>query len=55
MVFGITFIRLIILICVCIKSIVLTFELLNIVGIYFDECWFMAPRGHFYSVMSLAI
>ena len=55
MVFGITCIRIIILICVYIKSIVITLELLYIVGICFDKCWFMGPRGHFYSVMSLAI
>ena len=55
MVFGITCIRIIILICVCMKSIAITLELLYIVGICFDECWFMGPRGHFYLVMGLAI
>ena len=54
-VFGITCIRMLSLICVCIKNIVITLELLYIVGIYFDECWFMGPIGHFYSCMCLVI
>ena len=55
MVFGITCIRIVILICVCIKSFVITLELLEYSWVYFDECWFMGLRGHFYSDMGLAI
>ena len=55
MVFGITCIRIVILICVCIKRNVMTLELLEYNWVYFVECWFMGPRGHFYSSMGLAI
>ena len=55
MVFGITCIRIVILICVCIKSFVITLKLLEYSWVYFDECWFMVPRDHFYSYMGLAI
>ena len=55
MVFGITCIRIVILICVYIKRNVIILELLDYSWVYFDERWFMGPRGHFYSVMGLAI
>ena len=47
MVFGITCIRIVILICVCIKSFVITLELLEYSCVYFDECWFMGPKRPF--------
>ena len=31
----------------------MTLELLEYSWVYFDECWFMGPRGHFYSNMVL--
>ena len=55
MVFGITCIRIVILICVCIKRNVITLELLEYSWVYFGEYWCMDPRGHFYSGMGLAI
>ena len=56
MVFGITCIRIVILICVCIKKNVITLELLENSWLdIFDEYWFKGPRGHFYSDMGLAM
>ena len=37
------------------KSDVITLGLLDYSWVYFDEYWFMGPRGHFYSDMGLAI
>ena len=54
-VFGIICIRIVILICVCIKRNVITLELLEYSWVYFNEYWFMDPRGHFYSGMGLEI
>ena len=34
---------------------VITHELLEYSLVYYDECWFMGPRGHFYSGMCLVI
>ena len=55
MVFGITCIRIVILIYVCIKRNVITLELLEYSWVYFDEYWFMGSRGPFYSSMGFAI
>ena len=33
----------------------MTLELLEYSWVYFDECWYMGPSGHFYSGMGLAI
>ena len=37
------------------KSDVITLGLLDYSWVYFDERWFMGLRGHFYSVIGLAI
>ena len=45
----------VILICVCIKSNVITLELLEYSWVYFDKYWCMGPSGHFYSCVCLVI
>ena len=55
-IFGVTCIRIEILICVCIKRNNITLRLLEYSwDIYFDEHWYMGLSGHFYSGMGLAI